>query len=145
MSHKKIVELKGMKTEIETSMEKTKYLEQIDRMMQCLKQERMKENQQTELILTGNEALKSIREAISMCNADPNVKPYKVLPGNWGIQYPTNEAALKKLYEDQKRIENEIAVLKTQRKMVREMQLEILSSISKISSDMVKIECFKAT
>jgi len=145
MSHQKIDELKGIKTEVETSAEKTKHLEQIGRMIDFLKQERMKENQQTEMILMGEESLKSIREAISMCNADPNIRPYKILPGNWGLQYPTQQAALDKLYDDQRRIENEVVVLKTQRKMARENQLESINALNKKTAEIVKMNCFKAT
>jgi len=142
MSHEKNMIMKGLKTEIELDLEKSKKMDELEKKVITLKNERIRENQLTEQIITQENALKNIREMINICNQNPDASPYRFYPGNWAFQYPRVEG-MNRLSADQKRVEQEQSVLKTQRKLARERQLEIINSIKSFIMDLPSLECFK--
>jgi len=79
---------------------------------------------------------------LDICNQNPNAKPFRMFPGNWGFEYPTRNEAIDHLIDDRRKITQQLTVLRTQRKMARERQVEILNAMCKHTKDIVSLDCF---
>ena len=145
MSHRvKIEDVKNTpkKTELELHHEKTEHLSKIEDMLNSLKGERVKENQLTDAIINQEAAVQSIQRMLDICNQNPNAKPFRMFPGNWAFEYPSRTEAIDTLMDDRRKITQQLTVLKTQRKMARERQVEIINAMGKHTKDIVSLDCF---
>lgn len=133
----------GVKSEIEMNALKTTHLEELERMMMSLKGERVKENQLTEQVIGHTQALGSIREMLTLCNTSDGLLPFRVYPGGWSMPCRSAGDAVAQLTRDQRLVEDELGVLRTQRRMCRERQVEILRAIGRKASDVAMLGCFK--
>lgn len=111
---------------------KSKHYEDLDKLIKELFGERTKENHLNDKIMTLEQTLLWIREIINFSRKYPNAVPFRSFKGGWSFSFAENrQDAIDWLIKDQNQCEKDLAVLRQQRKLCVERQMELESIIRK--------------